>query len=106
MTHNLEHAFSGFQQELEKSSADIKTGIEGVALGAALGAAMSGLGAYTLEKIIRKNRNLAIIAGAIMGASTLGSAGFLLGKGSSPAPKSPVSNSLEGTPISELRVRR
>ena len=103
-----EQSFLGFHEELEKNAADLTTGLQGLALGAALGAAVSGVGMHALEKLIQKNKQLAVIVGAIMGAGALGSAGFLLGhpRGTGAPSSGPVANSLEGTPISELRVRR
>ena len=85
MTPN-EHVFTGFQQELEKQSADLATGLQGLALGAAIGAAISGIGTKVLEKLIQRNRDLAVITGAIMGAGALGGAGFILGKGKKKSP--------------------
>jgi len=71
----------GFYDELEKQSADLQAGAEGVIFGALVGAALGGVGAVILEKLITRNRDIAIAAGALFGAGALGSAGFVLGKG-------------------------
>jgi hypothetical protein len=69
----------GFNAELQKL-ADVQTGAEGIAVGALIGAALGGVGPLLLERLISKNRDIAIAAGALFGAGVLGSAGFVLGK--------------------------
>jgi len=75
----------GFYEELEKRSADLASGAEGLAIGALIGAALGGIGPLLLEKLISRNRDIAIATGALFGAGMLGAAGFVLGKKSPPA---------------------
>jgi len=69
----------GFQDEMQKLSASAEDGIKGLGVGAILGALVSAVGVEALEKLVTRNKDLAIITGAIMGAGALGGAGYLLG---------------------------
>lgn len=69
----------GFKQEFEKLSTSMEDGAKGVAIGALVGAVLAGLSTEMLEKLISRNKDLAIITGAMMGAGGLGSAGYVLG---------------------------
>ena len=101
----------GFKQEIEKRSGDLKSGVEGLALGALLGAGLSALGTEALRRLVVRNRDIAIIAGAMMGGTMLGSAGFVLGgKNQPPAEPKPVNpppytpGPPVGVPLSSIRV--
>ena len=70
----------GFRQELEKLGESRELGLKGLAIGAALGAGLTYMSADELDEAISKNKGLAVIAGALIGATLLGGAGYFLGR--------------------------
>lgn len=70
---------AGFKDELEKSAGSFEEGVKGLGVGALVGAVLSAVGTEALEKLVTRNKDIAIITGAIMGAGALGGAGFLMG---------------------------
>jgi len=97
------HAMEGFRQEMTKLSVSLEDGAKGLGAGAIVGALLSAIGVETLHRLVSRNKDLAIITGAIMGAGALGGAGFLLGKKApvakvTPAPTPPPSGIFHGSP--------
>jgi len=109
------HVMHGFNDEMQKLSTSIEDGVKGLGVGAILGAIIAAVGTEALERLVTRNKDLAIITGAIMGAGAMGGAGFLLGgKGNPPQPVRlpipPISGTdiyqgvpPVGTPISAIR---
>jgi len=108
------HMLEGFQAEMEKQSVSLEEGAKGLGVGAIMGAILAAMGSKALERLVVRNKDAAILAGAIMGAGSMGSAGYLLGKDKpdvttvtgQPAPPTGVvihGAPAAGTPISSMR---
>ena len=69
----------GFRDEMTKSATSVEDGAKGLGIGALLGLIVSTVGVEALEKLVTRNKDIAIATGAIMGAASMAGAGFLLG---------------------------
>jgi len=105
---------AGFRTEMEKQAISLEEGVKGLGVGAIMGAILAAMGAKALERLVVRNKDAAILAGAIMGAGTMGSAGYLLGQPKqnvtnvTPPPAPPAGVVIHGappagTPISSMR---
>lgn len=99
MTELNEHSFLGFYKELEKTAVSTDTGLKGLALGAALGAGLTYMTADQLDDVVRENKTMAVITGALIGAGLMGGIGYFFGK---KKPKQ-VINPQTGRPIPVTR---
>lgn len=109
------HVMQGFSDEMQKLSTSVEDGVKGLGVGAVIGAIIAAVGTEALERLVTRNKDLAIITGAIMGAGALGGAGFLLGGKNVPPPavRHPMTSipgidiyqgdPPAGTPVSETR---
>lgn len=96
---NSDHLL-GFKFEMEKQSGDLGETAKGVAIGALLGAGLSAVSTEILKKMIVNNQHLAILAGAMMGGSLMGSSSYLISNLKDQVAPPPPSV----MPTSEMRV--
>jgi hypothetical protein len=97
----------GFKQEMDKLGGDLAEAAKGVTLGALIGAGMSAVSTEILKKLIVNNQHLAIIAGAMMGGSLMGSSSYLISKlKGKPPQRAPTMPGMPpaGVPYSDVRT--